>query len=108
MKLPWRLLIVAALIQLVPFGHLLSPKNRLGTRLRPPAFFAARALTATATRQNGWYSNIAPVSCLVQRDVNEGRSHVNFSQRASPDFELAETLFGVPEPLIRLVKYPRR
>ena len=26
-----------------------------------------------------WYSNIAPVSWLVQRDVDEGRKHLNFS-----------------------------
>jgi hypothetical protein len=27
-----------------------------------------------------WYSNIAPVSWLVQHDVNEGRSRLNFSE----------------------------
>lgn len=27
-----------------------------------------------------WYSNIAPVSWLVQRDVDEGRTHLNFSE----------------------------
>jgi hypothetical protein len=26
-----------------------------------------------------WYSNVAPVSWLVQRDVDEGRRHLNFS-----------------------------
>lgn len=26
-----------------------------------------------------WYSNVAPVSWLVQRDVDEGRHHLNFS-----------------------------
>ena len=26
-----------------------------------------------------WYSNVAPVSWLVQRDVNEGRQRLNFS-----------------------------
>jgi hypothetical protein len=26
-----------------------------------------------------WYSNIAPMSWLVQRDVDEGRKHMNFS-----------------------------
>lgn len=26
-----------------------------------------------------WYSNVAPVSWLVVRDVNEGRKHLNFS-----------------------------
>jgi hypothetical protein len=32
-----------------------------------------------------WYSQIAPVSWLVARDVNEGRSHLNFSRWA--DYE---------------------
>jgi len=31
-----------------------------------------------------WYSNIAPVSWLVQRDVNGGRRHLNFSEWAIP------------------------
>jgi Haem-binding domain len=31
-----------------------------------------------------WYSNIAPVSWLVQNDVNEGRAHLNFSEWNRP------------------------
>lgn len=31
-----------------------------------------------------WYSNIAPVSWLVQRDVDEGRSKLNFSNWGQP------------------------
>ena len=27
-----------------------------------------------------WYSNIAPISWLVQRDTDEGRRHLNFSE----------------------------
>ena len=27
-----------------------------------------------------WYSNVAPISWLVQNDVNEGREHLNFSE----------------------------
>jgi hypothetical protein len=27
-----------------------------------------------------WYSNIAPVSFLIAKDVNEGREHLNFSE----------------------------
>lgn len=37
-----------------------------------------------------WYSNVAPVSWLVQRDVDEGRMEMNFSeweQGGSEDFE---------------------
>ena len=31
-----------------------------------------------------WYSNVAPVSWLNQRDVNGGRSHLNFSEWNKP------------------------
>ena len=31
-----------------------------------------------------WYSNVAPMSWLVQRDVDEGRSHLNFSEWDRP------------------------
>ncbi len=27
-----------------------------------------------------WYSDVAPISWLIQRDVDEGRQHLNFSQ----------------------------
>jgi hypothetical protein len=30
-----------------------------------------------------WYSNVAPVSWLVARDVDEGRQHLNFSEWGS-------------------------
>ncbi|MFO0598366.1 MAG: heme-binding domain-containing protein [Myxococcaceae bacterium] len=30
-----------------------------------------------------WYSNVAPISWLVARDVDEGREHLNFSEFAS-------------------------
>src|SRR5271165_3967577 len=31
-----------------------------------------------------WYSNVAPVSWLTQRDVNGGRSHLNFTEWDKP------------------------
>ena len=34
-----------------------------------------------------WYSNVAPVSWLVQRDVDEGRSRLNFSEWNRPQRE---------------------
>jgi hypothetical protein len=43
-----------------------------------------------------WYSNIAPISWLVQRDVEEGRSIVNFSEwppRRLEREELAEVVY---------------
>ena len=37
-----------------------------------------------------WYSQVAPVSWLVARDVAEGRSHLNFSEWPVADFEARE------------------
>jgi hypothetical protein len=39
-----------------------------------------------------WYSNVAPVSWLVQRDVDEGRSELNFSEWDRPQDVDAEDL----------------
>lgn len=41
-----------------------------------------------------WYSNVAPVSWLVQRDVDEGRDRLNFSefQRRQESDDAAETV----------------
>ena len=41
-----------------------------------------------------WYSNVAPVSWLVQRDVDEGRSELNYSEwnRPQEGEESAETV----------------
>jgi len=37
-----------------------------------------------------WYSQVAPVSWLVARDVAEGRGHLNFSEWPVADFEARE------------------
>lgn len=59
-----------------------------------------------------WYSNIAPVSWLVQKDVNEGRQRMNlsewdkYSKRISAD-EVAEVIAEgeMPKP-IYLIQHP--
>lgn len=57
-----------------------------------------------------WYSNIAPVSWLVQRDVDEGRAKVNFSewgQRRQETDDLIKVLRkGSMPPNIYLVQHP--
>ena len=37
-----------------------------------------------------WYSNIAPISWLVQRDVEKGRSQLNFSEWGRAEQEIDE------------------
>jgi hypothetical protein len=81
--------LAAVLIQLVPFGHThTNPPNT-----KEPAWnsTATRELFRRAcfdchSNETAWpvYSSVAPVSWLVQRDVNEGRSHLNFSEWDRP------------------------
>ena len=72
-----------ALIQLIPYGR--NHKNPLVVQ-EPNWDAQTRAIAKKACfdcHSNEvtwpWYSNIAPVSWLVQRDVDEGRRHLNFS-----------------------------
>jgi hypothetical protein len=79
------LVVVFLGIQLVPYGrdHQNPPVTNEVTWNDP----AARELAVAACydcHSNEtvwpWYSNIAPVSWLVQRDVEEGRQRLNFSE----------------------------
>lgn len=42
-----------------------------------------------------WYSTIAPVSWLIQRDVEEGRAKLNFSEMDRPQEEAVESAKSV-------------
>jgi hypothetical protein len=92
-------LVLFALIQLVPYGR--SHKNP--PVVQEPAWDAAtRAIAKKACfdcHSNEvtwpWYSNIAPASWLVQRDVDEGRSKMNFSdwgRKGKDGGEIAEVI----------------
>ena len=83
------LLIAAVLIQFIPYGrnHTNPPVTR------EPAWNApgTRALIRRACfdcHSNEtvwpWYSHIAPVSWLVQNDVDDGRGRLNFSEWDHP------------------------
>jgi hypothetical protein len=77
--------VIVLLIQVVPYGH--DHKN-------PPAHSEpawdsprTRELTVRACfdcHSNEtvwpWYSNIAPISWLIERDVKKGRRELNFSE----------------------------
>ncbi len=76
--------VLLILIRLIPFGH---------DHVNPPVVqepnwdspttreLAVRACFDCHSNETAWpwYSNIAPVSWLVYRDVLEGREHLNFS-----------------------------
>lgn len=72
------------LIQLIPYGR----QHTNPPVVQEPAWDAeTRALAQRACfdcHSNEtvwpWYSNVAPVSWLVQHDVEEGRQHLNFSE----------------------------
>lgn len=44
-----------------------------------------------------WYSNVAPVSWLIQHDTDEGRSKLNFSEWHLPQKEADEAAEAVAE-----------
>ncbi len=86
--LKW-ILLTAVFIQFIPFGH--NHKN--------PSATGEPAWNSPETRQLihracfdchsnetvwPWYSNVAPVSWLLQRDVNVGRRHLNFTDWKVP------------------------
>ncbi|HEX2864506.1 MAG TPA: heme-binding domain-containing protein, partial [Deinococcales bacterium] len=83
----WTLLALLAaflLIQLVPYGRAHAAPAVTGEPAWPAGArqLAVRACFDCHSNQTvwPWYSNIAPVSWLVQHDVDEGRHWLNFSQ----------------------------
>jgi hypothetical protein len=76
--------ILTALIQLIPYGRdhtnppILQEPNWDSPQTRELAKRACFDCHSNETTWP-WYSNIAPISWLVQRDVDEGRQKLNFS-----------------------------
>lgn len=86
-------LIAFALIQFVPYGRShANPPVRSQPRwdsLRTKALFAQACGACHSNLTTWpWYSNVAPVSWLVQHDVDDGRARFNVSewrQQAQPE-----------------------
>ena len=82
-------LLVFVVIQVVPYGrsHTNPPVTKEpawpSARVRE---LADRACFDCHSNQSRWpwYSHVAPMSWLVQRDVDEGREHLNFSEWDRP------------------------
>jgi mono/diheme cytochrome c family protein len=91
---------VVLALQLVPYGR--SHTNPVG-RVEPPWDTAVtRALVVRACydcHSNEtvwpWYSHVAPMSWLLQRDVDEGRRKLNFSEWDRPQKEARESAKAV-------------
>ena len=82
-------LLAAVLIQLIPFGRTHSnPPTAKEPAWNSPDTRALFRRACFDCHSNEtvwpWYSNFAPVSWLVQRDVNGGRRHLNFSMWDHP------------------------
>ena len=52
-----------------------------------------------------WYSNVAPVSWLLQHHVHEGREHLNFSEWDKPQKHAVEAAHEVEEGEMPLWSY---
>jgi hypothetical protein len=76
------------LIQLVPYGrqHGNPPVIREPNWNSPQAREAAQQACFDCHSNETvwpWYANVAPISWLIQRDVDEGREYLNFSDWGS-------------------------
>ncbi len=81
--------ILGVAIQLVPYGHAhTNPPVRQEPAWDRPTTreLAARACYDCHSNQTvwPWYSQIAPVSWLIQNDVDRGRQRLNFSEWNRP------------------------
>lgn len=104
------LVVLFGLVQLVPFGK--DHQN--------PAVVAEATFDSPATKTLAmnscydchsnettwpWYSNVAPVSWLVQADVQEGRQNLNFSDWSSNSV-VSQALFGSAAQVVLEGKMP--
>jgi hypothetical protein len=86
--LKW-LVIAMVVIQVIPFGHThTNPPKTKEPAWDSPATKALVERACYDCHSNEsvwpWYANVAPVSWLLQRDVNGGRRHLNFSEWDHP------------------------
>lgn len=107
--------VVAFGIQLVPYGRshanppVVAEPTWDSARTRELAVRACFDCHSNETMWP-WYSNVAPVSWLVQRDVDEGRAKLNFSEWTAPAEEAGESAETVREgempPRVFLLTHP--
>jgi hypothetical protein len=110
------ILVGFGLIQLVPYGRdhtnppVVQEPNWDSPQTRELAVRACFDCHSNETTWP-WYSSIAPVSWLVQRDVDEGRRHLNFTdwgRRSVDGGEMAEVVSeGEMPPWFYLPLHPR-
>ncbi len=105
-------LIFLVLIQLVPYGrnHTNPPVTReLNLNDETRAILTRSCFDCHSNETVWpWYSNIAPASWLIQRDVDKGRSEMNFSEGEGAEADdIAEVVReGEMPPLQYLLLHP--
>lgn len=83
------LVVAFVAIQFIPYGRdhtnppVVAEPNWDSPRTRELAVRACFDCHSNET-QWPWYTNIAPISWLAYRDVEEGRQHVNYSEWGQP------------------------
>ena len=109
------LLVLFLLAQAVPYGrsHANPPVTQEPKWDSPQTrTLAARACFDCHSNLTKWrwYSNIAPVSWLIQRDVDGGRSQFNFSEWNKPQDvsagDLADAIRGGMPPWFYVIAHP--
>lgn len=78
------IVLIGIVIQFIPYGKehstpLVIAEPKWDSPKTRELFFRTCADCHSNETKWPWYSNIAPVSWLVQHDVNEGREHFNIS-----------------------------
>jgi mono/diheme cytochrome c family protein len=89
------LVTLLVIIQLVPYGrNQANPSSRVEPQWDSAATRALAKRACFDCHSNEtewpWYSQVAPISWLVQNDVNEGRRKMNFSEWDRPQKEADE------------------
>lgn len=97
-------------IQFVPYGrdHTNPPVTQAAAFAPGPGLELARGACFDCHSNETvwpWYTNIAPGSWLVQRDVDEGRATLNFSEWDRPQPEVDELLDVVADGDMPPVSY---
>ncbi len=105
MRLLFRLLVLAVIIglaiQIVPYGRdHTNPKTVREVKWNSPETRALAVDSCFACHSNltkwPWYTNIAPISWLTTRDVEDGRAKLNFSEWQRPqEADLQEVIESV-------------
>lgn len=108
-------IVAIAALQLVPYGHArANPPVRSEPAWDSPQTRALAVRACYACHSNEtvwpWYGQIAPVSWLIQRDVDLGRRALNFSEGGrghEGGSEAGESLAdGEMPPSLYLLMYP--